>query len=393
MDGVQGAVALPGLRRAVRSGEAAVTATAVRTRKPRARFHPLTVAAVDPLTEDAVAVTFAIPPELREAYQFAPGQHLTVRRVVDGVDLRRSYSICSTPSLAHAAGMVRIGVREITDGAFSRYAARELKPGDTVDVLPPLGHFTTDLAAERTRHYVAIVAGSGITPVLSLVATALETEPESRFTVVYGNRRAATVMFADELADLKDRYLQRLHLVHVLSREPRACALLSGRIDGDRLRAILASGLLDASSVDEWFLCGPYGMVVEAQSVLADFDVPQRFVHSELFHVEGEPAPPPRITDEPAPAGATVTLILDGRESTVVMSVGERVLDAALRVRSELPYACRGGVCSTCRARLVEGAVTMAHNYALEPGEIAAGYVLTCQSSPLTERLVVDYDA
>ena len=224
-------------------------------------------------------------------------------------------------------------------------------------MLPPLGHFTTDLAPERTRHYAAIVAGSGITPVLSLVATALETEPASRFTVVYGNRRAATVMFADELADLKDRYPQRLHLVHVLSREPRASALLSGRIDGDRLRAILASGLVDASSVDEWFLCGPYGMVVEAQSVLADLGVPQKSVHSELFHVEGEPAPPPRSADEPAAAGATVTLILDGRESTVTMSGDERVLDAALRVRSELPYACRGGVCSTCRARLVEGEV------------------------------------
>jgi ring-1,2-phenylacetyl-CoA epoxidase subunit PaaE len=211
--------------------------------------------------------------------------------------------------------------------------------------------------------------------------------------VLYGNRRAATVMFADELADLKDSYPQRLHLVHVLSREPRASALLSGRIDGDRLRAILDSGLIDSSTVDEWFLCGPYGMVIEAQSVLADRGVVQRSVHSELFHVEGEPAPPPRNADEPAGEGATVTLILDGRESTVTMSRDERVLDAALRVRSELPYACRGGVCSTCRARLVEGEVVMAHNYALEPDEIAAGYVLTCQSSPVTDRLVVDYDA
>ena len=276
----------------------------MRTRKPRATFHPLTVAAVEPLTDDAVAVTFAIPPELREAYVFAAGQHLTVRRVVDGVEIRRSYSICSTPRSTCAAGLVRIGVREIADGAFSRYATRELRPGDTVEVLPPLGHFTTELAPERTRHYAAIVAGSGITPVLSLVATALETEPASRFTVVYGNRRAATVMFADELADLKDRYPQRLHLVHVLSREPRASALLSGRIDGDRLRAILASGLVDASSVDEWFLCGPYGMVVEAQSVLAERRRgADASVHSELFHVEGEPAPPPRSADEPAPTG------------------------------------------------------------------------------------------
>ncbi len=370
-----------------------MTAATVVTRRPRARFHPLTVAAVQALTDDSVAVTFAIPPPLREAYRFRPGQHLTVRRVVDGVDIRRSYSICSAPSLAEAAGLIRIGVREIADGLFSRFATRDLRPGDTMEVLPPLGHFTTDLAPERTRHYAAIVAGSGITPVLSLVASALETEPASQFTLVYGNRRAATVMFADELADLKDRDPQRLHLVHVLSREPRASALLSGRIDGDRLRAILTSGLVDPSSVDEWFLCGPYGMVVDAQSVLADLGVPARSVHTELFHVEGEPAPPPRAADEPAPAGATVTLILDGRESTVAMAGDERVLDAALRVRSELPYACKGGVCSTCRARLVEGQVVMAHNYALEPDEVAAGYILTCQSSPVTDHLVVDYDA
>ena len=199
-----------------------MTVASVRTRKPRATFHPLTVSAVESLTEDAVAVTFEIPAELRAAYAFEPGQHLTVRRVIDGVEIRRSYSICSTPSLATASGLIRIGVREIADGAFSRYATRALRPGDAVDVLPPLGHFTTDLTPERTRHYAAIVAGSGITPVLSLVATALQTEPTSRFTVLYGNRRAATVMFADDLADLKDRYPQRLHLVHVLSREPRA---------------------------------------------------------------------------------------------------------------------------------------------------------------------------
>jgi ring-1,2-phenylacetyl-CoA epoxidase subunit PaaE len=377
--------------RAVRPGEAAVTATTI-ARRPRVTFYALPVAAVDPLTDDSVAVTFEIPQELRDAFMFQPGQHLTVRRTVDGVEIRRSYSICSTPSLAQTTGLIRIGVREITGGVFSRYAARDLRRGDTIDLLPPLGHFTTELNPARTRHYAAIVAGSGITPVLSLVASALEAEPTSRFTLVYGNRRAATVMFADELADLKDRYPQRLHLVHVLSREPRASTLLSGRIDGERLRAILTSGLVDASSVDEWFLCGPYGMVVDAQAVLGDVGVPARSVHTELFHVEGEPVPTPRAGDEPTVAGATVTLILDGRESTVTMSADERVLDAALRVRSELPYACKGGVCSTCRARLVEGEVVMAHNYALQPDEVAAGYVLTCQSSPLTDHLVVDYD-
>lgn len=368
------------------------SAAGVRARRPRATFHPLTVAAVQPLTDDAVAVTFTVPLSLRETFAFRPGQHLTVRRQADGEEIRRSYSICSTPSLAAAAGLIRIGVREIADGAFSRYAVRQLRVGDVVEVLPPLGQFTTDLEEGRSRHYGAVVAGSGITPVLSLVASALESEPGSRFTLIYANRRAGTVMFADELADLKDRYPRRLQLVHVLSREPRGSALLSGRLDADRLRSILDSPMVDASSVDEWFLCGPYALVLDAQAVLAGREVLASTVHMELFHVEGEPVPAPRA-DADAVADVTVTLILDGRESTLTMATTERVLDAALRVRTELPYACKGGVCSTCRARIVEGEVTMAHNYALEPDELEAGYVLTCQSSPTTTRLVVDYDA
>jgi ring-1,2-phenylacetyl-CoA epoxidase subunit PaaE len=365
------------------------TATTTR-RRVRPTFHPLRVAAVDQLTNDAVAITFVIPGPLRETYAFSPGQHLTVRRSVGGEEIRRSYSICSTPALLTGSGRIRIGVREIAGGLFSGYALRDLRAGDTVEVLPPLGHFTTALDPDRARHYAAIAAGSGITPVLSILATALETEPESRFTLVYGNRRAATVMFADELADLKDRYRERLHLVHVLSREPQLSALLSGRIDADRLAAILDCGLVDASSVDEWFLCGPYELVLSARSVLAERGAAT--VHSELFHVEGEPVPPPRGADQNT-AAATVTIMLDGRESTFTMNGDERVLDAALKVRGELPYACKGGVCSTCRARVLEGEVVMAQNYALEPQDIDAGYVLTCQSSPRSERLIVDYDA
>jgi ring-1,2-phenylacetyl-CoA epoxidase subunit PaaE len=362
--------------------------TAVATRRG---FHPLPVSTVEPLTDDAVVVTFAVPPALREVFAFRPGQHLTLRTVLDGVELRRSYSICSTPSLLADAGLLRIGVRSIPGGVFSTYCATGLRAGETVDVLPPLGRFTTDLDPGRRRHYGAVVAGSGITPVLSLVASALETEPESRFTVVYGNRRSGTVMFAEELGDLKDRYPQRLHLVHVLSREPVLSPLLSGRLEPSRLEALFASGLVDVSTVDEWFLCGPYELVLGAQSVLSTLDVPPASVHLELFHVESAP-PPPRPASEVVTTGTTVTIVLDGRESTFTMGPDERVLDAALRVRSELPYACKGGVCSTCRARVVEGQVTMAHNYALEPDEVAAGYVLTCQSSPASERLVVDYD-
>jgi ring-1,2-phenylacetyl-CoA epoxidase subunit PaaE len=385
-------VAVPLVRRTVRSDEAAVTATLRTTPRRRPVFHELLVSAVDELTDDSVAVTFAVPQDLRETYAFAPGQHLTARRSVDGTEIRRSYSICSTPYDLERKGVVQIGVRRIEGGAFSAYATHGLHRGATVEVLPPLGHFTTPLDPTRTRHYAALAAGSGITPVLSLIGSALAIEPGSRFTLIYGNRRSGTVMFAEELADIKDRYPDRLHIVHVLSREPQMSDLLSGRVDAERLRAILDSELVDDRSIDEWFLCGPYGMVVDAQGVLAERGVDDRAVHTELFHVEGEPVPPARRSDRDPSATTTVTVILDGRESTVAMHADERVLDAALRVRNELPYACKGGVCSTCRAKLVEGEVVMAHNYALEPDEIAAGYVLTCQSTPVTDKLVVDYD-
>jgi ring-1,2-phenylacetyl-CoA epoxidase subunit PaaE len=363
-------------------------------RRPQRRrpvFHELRVGAVDRLTDDAVAVTFQVPDELQEAFTFQAGQHLTVRRLVDGVDVRRSYSICSPPAELARTGRLRIGVKQVSGGAFSTYA-QSLHEGDAVDVLPPLGHFTTAFDPTRSRHYTALVAGSGITPVLSLVATALATEPESRFTLVYGNRYARSVMFAEELADLKDRYPTRLHVVHVLSREPQDADLLSGRIDVDRLERLL-DRLVPADSVDEWFLCGPYGMVIDAKAVLGGRGVPDDRIHTELFHVEDAPVEKRAPETEVDRKDAEVTILLDGRESTFTMRRDERVLDAALRVRAELPYACKGGVCSTCRAKLVEGEVTMARNFALEPDELAAGYVLTCQSSPVTDQLKVDYDA
>jgi ring-1,2-phenylacetyl-CoA epoxidase subunit PaaE len=352
----------------------------------RPTFHPLPVCALDRLTDEAVAVTFAVAEALRPLYSFSPGQHVTVRLPDD--DVRRSYSICSTPADLAATGELRIGVKEVPGGAFSSVAVRALKAGDAVEVLPPLGHFTTAFAPDRARRYGAVAAGSGITPVLSLIATGLAVEPRSQFTLVYGNRNARSVMFAEELADLKDRYPQRLQLIHVLSREPGDAPLLSGRIDADRMERLLDALIPD--DLDEWFLCGPYGMVTDVRVVLEGRGAPA--VHQELFFADDAPppAPPSRTT---ADVGAEATIILDGRSTTVTVAPGERVLDAALRVRPELPYACKGGVCSTCRARLVSGEVTMARNYALEPDEVAAGYVLTCQSTPLTERLVVDYDA
>jgi ring-1,2-phenylacetyl-CoA epoxidase subunit PaaE len=354
-------------------------------------FHPLPVTGIERLTEDAVAISFAVPVHLRETYAFRAGQHLTVRRVDGGTgeDVRRTYSICSTPRELDEHGRLRIGVKEIPGGAFSRFASTHLRVGDAVDVLPPAGRFTTAFDPRRVRHYGALVAGSGITPVLALATTALAVEPASTFTIVYGNRLSRSVMFAEELADLKDRYPARLQLIHVLSREPGGSPLLSGRVDAERLTRLLDT-IVPAQRIHEWFLCGPYGMVTDAQSVLAARGVPAEAVHTEFFHVDEPPPPLPRPTA--TAAGSDVTVLLDGRVSSFRMRREERVLDAALKVRGELPFACKGGVCSTCRAKVVEGEVAMARNYALEPDELAAGYVLTCQSSPVTDKLVIDYD-
>jgi ring-1,2-phenylacetyl-CoA epoxidase subunit PaaE len=364
------------------------------TAAPRAHrhleFHPLRVATVERLTHDAVAVTFDVPDELREKYAFSAGQHLTLRRVVDGEDIRRNYSICASET----SGLLRVAIKGVPGGIFSTHALTALRSGDTVDVLTPTGAFTTAFDPTRTRHYAAIAAGSGITPVLSLIATALEVEPQSRCTLLFGNRTTKSVMFLEELADLKDRYPDRLHLVHVLSREAGEVELFHGRLDPQRIGRILDL-LLPPSEVDTWFLCGPYGMVTGAREALTARGVPASDIHVELFFVEDAPIEraPDEVEDDNDDEASEVTIVLDGRSTTLAVRHDERVLDAALRVRAELPFACKGGVCSTCRARLVEGEVRMERNYALEPDEVAAGYVLTCQSHPRTEKVVLDYDA
>ena len=366
------------------------TATVVDTGRRHGTFHPLRVAAVEPLTDDAVAITFAVPDDLRAAYSFDAGQHLTLRTDVGGEEVRRNYSICAPAT----EGRLRIGVKRLDGGAFSTHATSTLQVGDEVEVMTPTGRFSPRLDPAQSRHYAAIAAGSGITPVISIVATALEVEPTSTVTLVYGNRTAGSVMFLEELADLKDRYPDRFRLVHVLSRETQEAELLSGRLDPPRLRRLLAA-LLPPETVDEWFLCGPFAMVEGAREVLAEAGVGADHVHAELFHVEGEAPRESASPEEVRAAGSSsVRVTLDGRASTVqVPRTGVRILDAVLAVRADAPYACMGGVCGTCRAKLVTGEVSMARNYALDPEETAAGFVLACQSVPVSEDVELDFDA
>jgi ring-1,2-phenylacetyl-CoA epoxidase subunit PaaE len=367
-----------------------VTAPAeMATREPaaassRRQFRELAIARVDRLCDDAVAVTFEVPPELAAEFAFQPGQSLTLRRMIDGREERRSYSIC-----APAGSALRIGVREVAGGAVSGWLVHEVRPGDLVEAQPPSGSFTADL--QIPGRHVLIAAGSGITPVLSITASALR-HPEAQATVLYGNRRADSVMFADDIADLKDTYPVRLQLAHVLSREPQEVELFSGRLDAARLRLLLPA-LCAVESIDHWWLCGPYGMVTDAMEVLAEFGVPAGRVHRELFYVEEAPPDQERHEEQPLTGGCEVTVILDGRTSTTTIEPGTPVLDGAQRARPDLPFACKGGVCGTCRALLRSGEVRMRRNFALEPAELAAGFVLTCQSIPLTDQLTVDYDA
>ncbi|MDQ1673039.1 MAG: ring,2-phenylacetyl-CoA epoxidase subunit PaaE [Frankiaceae bacterium] len=348
-----------------------------------AGFCRLRVAAVDPLTTDSVAVTLDVPAELADRFTFSPGQHLTLRRVVDGVDLRRTYSLCSSA----AGGPLRVAVKRMEGGAFSSWLIEHLRAGDELEVLPPAGRFGPAVYASRALRYGLVAAGSGITPVLSIAWTVLDVEPASEVVLVYGNRTSADVMFLEELADLKDRYPQRLQVLHVLSREEQESELLSGRIDPDRLRRLLATLLTD---VDEWYLCGPFGMVTEGRRTLVEEGVDASRLHVELFHAD---PPPVRARAATTSTGAAaVTVVLHGRTTTVAVDPdGPSVLDAVLAVRADAPYACKGGVCGTCRARCVRGAVEMDVNYALEPDELAAGVVLTCQSHPTTDAVRLEY--
>jgi ring-1,2-phenylacetyl-CoA epoxidase subunit PaaE len=357
----------------------------------RPTIHPLRVKAVEPLTEDAVVIEFEIPAELEDEFGFTHGQHVSLRCEAAGDDTRRSYSICS----AAGSGRLRVAVKRLPGGIFSAFAMEQLRPGDVVEVVTPIGHFNTPLDPDHAISYAMIAAGSGIAPIFSNLSTILAVEPRSTVTLIYGNRTVRDIMFLEELEDLKNRYPERFALYHVLSREEQEVPILHGHIDAERVNMFLDQ-LVRIENVDEWFLCGPREMIESARTVLLERGVGADHVHAELFHAKD--AKPPRSGEQVAGAAgsadaAEVTIILDGRSSTFsVDPAGERILDAALRVRSDAPYACKGGVCGTCRAKLISGSVEMEQHFALEQHEIDAGFVLACQSHPTTQKVVLDFD-
>lgn len=353
------------------------------------RFHRLAVARVERETRDAVAITFAIPAELEPHFRFEPGQHVTLRAKIGGQDVRRSYSICS----AVQDGALRIAVKRHAGGLFSNWANDAIKAGDTLEVTVPLGHFNVPHAGAGRRHCVGFAAGSGITPLLSIVKSTLAAELASEFTLFYGNRASGTVMFREELAAIKDRNLERFNLVHVLSREPQDIPLLHGRIDRERADALLAHWV-DLDDVDAVYVCGPNGMMQAVAEALKSRGFPEAKMRIERFaasipqheHRVARPA-------EPGHTECEVTVVQDGVTRSFVLEKGkESLLEAGLAAGLELPYSCKGGVCSTCRAKLVAGEVDMDVNFALEDYEVARGFVLTCQSYPVSDKVTVDYD-
>jgi ring-1,2-phenylacetyl-CoA epoxidase subunit PaaE len=353
------------------------------------KFYPLTVANVRNETRDAIAVTFDVPQELKEAFAYRQGQHLTLRALIDGEDVRRSYSICS----AVQDKLLRVAIKRTPGGMFSSWANESLKPGMTLDVMPPMGHFNVPLDAANEKHYLAFAAGSGITPILSIIKTTLLAEPKSRFTLVYGNRATSSVIFRDELTDLKDSYLERLRLVYVMSREQQDIDLFNGRITKDKC-AQFFQHWIGVDDVDVAFICGPEDMMHGVSAALQEAGMPKEHIRIELFAAS---IPKHEHRPKKLEAGARhqteVTVIMDGSAASFAMEKEkESVLDAGIKAGLEMRYSCKGGVCSTCRCKVIEGEVEMDVNYALEDYEVARGFVLSCQSFPLTDKVVLDFD-
>lgn len=359
-------------------------------------FVELPVARVSPEAAGSVAVTLAVPEAQRTAFAFEPGQFLTVRARIGGQEVRRSYSISSARSLYTSKGELTLGIRPVEGGVFSNWAATQLKAGDTLQAMPPDGRFTVH--RPRALHRVGFAAGSGITPILSIMTSTLEESSTAKFTLVYGNRRMASVMFNEALQDLKDRYRDRLTLIHILSRQAQEVPLLEGRIDGDKVREIVAT-LLPVASMDEVFICGPEAMIEATEQALLGAGVKPERIHTERFTsptlealASAERVKVQLGHTERSEGEVALTVVLDGKPHELRMGRDQRVLDVALEAGLDLPWSCRGGVCCTCRAKVMEGSVAMEKNFTLEPWEMEQGFVLSCQARPTTDRIVVSYD-
>jgi ring-1,2-phenylacetyl-CoA epoxidase subunit PaaE len=356
------------------------------------KFHSLKIKEVRRETDECVSLSFEVPEALEEEYGFTQGQHLTLRTEIDGEELRRSYSICASPE----EGELRVAVKRVEGGRFSTFVNDQLEEGAVLDVMTPMGRFFTPLDPQEEKHYVAFAAGSGITPVISILKTVLLKEPKSRFTLFYGNRRVDSIIFREELEGLKNRFMGRLALHHILSRERLDSELFSGRITGEKAMQFFEK-LIDPADVDEFFLCGPYPMIESIRETLWQLSVDKEKIHFELFTPAGgwNGEKKKKAEKKPRPEGiATVTVTLDGKSFSFPMSSAEdSILEAAQRTGADLPFACKGGVCSSCRAKLEQGEVDMAVNYALEEDEVEAGYILTCQSFPKTKEVKVNFDA
>ncbi len=367
-------------------------------------FHPLVISRVTPEAAGAVAVSFAIPPELRDLYRFTPGQFLTLKATIGTESVRRSYSICSSTQHFAAQSEIEVGIKPVDGGVFSNWAT-QLKPGDTLDVMPPEGRFTP----RRTGavHRVGWAAGSGITPLLSIIASTLAGETDSTFTLVYCNQRSSTILFNEALQDLKDRYPARLNLIHLLSRQAQEVALFNGRLDAAKVSQLLAS-LIPATSINESFICGPEAMIEGCEQALLAAGVPRERIHSERFTSAGQPANAINsgaarayqkraegqngLQSGSAAGAIRLSVQLDGKSHELRMHNHERVLDVALAAGLDLPYSCKGGVCCTCRAKVLDGQVHMEKNFTLEDWEVEKGFVLSCQARPLTEHISISYD-
>ena len=360
------------------------------------KFHDLSVANITPEAAGAVAITLQVPTELQSGFNFKAGQFLTLRATIDGNDVRRSYSISSSENSFKKTGTLEVGIRPVQGGVFSNWAATQLKVGDVLRVMPADGRFVVQ--RPRAIHRVGFAAGSGITPILSILATTLEQQPESKFTLVYGNRRMDSVMFNESLQDLKDRYPNRLTLIHVLSRQAQEVPLLEGRIDDAKVKEIVSS-LLPAASMDEVFICGPEAMIEATEKALIEVGVPSRNIRTERFTsptLEALPANERKqvvLGHAPESKGeVALTILLDGKKHQMQMSVTDKILDVALAAGLDLPYSCKGGVCCTCRAKVMQGSVVMEKNFTLEKWEAEQGFVLSCQAKPTSKEVVMSFD-